>query len=271
MFCKNCGASMGDFDTTCPNCGANYGGASYPNFGESNKEPIKTTGLLVWSIIELLCVNMIAGIIALILWCTKLKPAADNGDVVAANKAKKPIKIVLWAGLIFTIILSFILALLIAVPNFSGIQDRMAVRADKATAAQIGKAVRVWYTDATYSTLGFDVEEVENDFVRLDEIDGIENYIIDSKPTSYMWGKGESEDGAYYVTMIDEDEPSQSRIVVAIGPEDLNEVPRSDRNFYKTFEKNLDGIDSSDVTYDGSGSGIAYLEYSSDSSTEYID
>ena len=53
--------------------------------------------------------------------------------------------------LVELIIVIAILAIimLIAIPNFSGIQQRMKVRADKATAAQIGKAVRVWYTDYT--------------------------------------------------------------------------------------------------------------------------
>ena len=53
--------------------------------------------------------------------------------------------------LVELIIVIAILAIimLIAIPNFSGIQQRMQVRADKATAAQIGKAVRVWMTDYT--------------------------------------------------------------------------------------------------------------------------
>ena len=53
--------------------------------------------------------------------------------------------------LVELIIVIAILAIimLIAIPNFSGIQQRMQVRADKATAAQIGKAVRVWFTDCS--------------------------------------------------------------------------------------------------------------------------
>ena len=51
--------------------------------------------------------------------------------------------------LVELIIVIAILAIimLIAIPNFSGIQQRMQVRADKASAAQIGKAVRIWYTE----------------------------------------------------------------------------------------------------------------------------
>ena len=53
--------------------------------------------------------------------------------------------------LVELIIVIAILAIimLIAIPNFSGIQQRMQVRADKSTAAHIGKAVRVWFTDYT--------------------------------------------------------------------------------------------------------------------------
>ena len=56
--------------------------------------------------------------------------------------------------LVELIIVIAILAIimLIAIPNFSGIQQRMQVRADKSTAAQIGKAVRVWFTDFTTDT-----------------------------------------------------------------------------------------------------------------------
>ena len=55
--------------------------------------------------------------------------------------------------LVELIIVIAILAIimLIAIPNFSGIRQRMQVRADKASAAQIGKAVRIWYTD-NYAT-----------------------------------------------------------------------------------------------------------------------
>ena len=51
--------------------------------------------------------------------------------------------------LVELIIVIAILAIimLIAIPNFSGIQQRMQVRADKSTAAQIGKAVRIWLTE----------------------------------------------------------------------------------------------------------------------------
>jgi len=53
--------------------------------------------------------------------------------------------------LVELIIVIAILAIimLIAIPNFSGIQQRMQVRADKSSAAQIGKAVRIWYTEYT--------------------------------------------------------------------------------------------------------------------------
>ena len=65
--------------------------------------------------------------------------------------------------LVELIIVIAILAIimLIAIPNFSGIQQRMQVRADKSTAAQIGKAVRVWFTDFTTDStmIGADATE----------------------------------------------------------------------------------------------------------------
>ena len=53
--------------------------------------------------------------------------------------------------LVELIIVIAILAIIaaIVVGNYSGIQQRMQVRADKASAAQIGKAVRIWYTEYT--------------------------------------------------------------------------------------------------------------------------
>lgn len=122
MICKNCGGQMGDFDTFCPNCGAsnaiNTANTQYSqnSYAQTSTEPIKTTGLLVWSIIEIVCcICPITGIIAIILWATLLKPAANRGDAVEAKKAKKPIKIVLWIGLILWAVV-MIINILIAYP-----------------------------------------------------------------------------------------------------------------------------------------------------------
>ena len=58
MICRNCGSPMNDFDTACSNCGASVAGGN-AQYGAgyqqqySNGQPIKTTGLLIWSIIEM--------------------------------------------------------------------------------------------------------------------------------------------------------------------------------------------------------------------------
>ena len=266
MFCKNCGATMGDFDTICPNCGASSAGNaqySQANYGGSSSEPIKTTGLLVWSIIEILCVNVITGIIGLVFWITKLKPAADRGDVVEAYKAKKSIKTVLWIGIaisVLLVVLYLVFVMLIAVPNFSGIQENMQVRADKSTAAQIGKATRIWYVEAmSEPNSNANVDEVKDGLVRLDEIEGIDDYIIYMTPISYR-PDNTMEDSAYYVTIINEDDIENEKIVVVIGPENLYGVSRKDKTYNKIFNKDLDGLNANDANYDGNGSGIAYIE-----------
>lgn len=262
MICKNCGVTMGDFDTFCPNCGASANaGTQYSqvNYGENSSEPIKTTGLLVFSIIETCCINFITGLIGIVLWAVKLKPAADSGDVVEAKKAKKLIKIVLWIGLILSLLLIIVVPMLIAIPNFSGIQKRMTVRADIATASQIGKAARIWCVDAIMEPEEYNVDEVRNGLVRIDEMRNFDNYVSTSQVPMYKVD-GTIENGAYYVTIINEDEPINEKIVVAIGPENLYLASQKDKSFNETFNKNLDGIDSTDITYDGKGSGIAYIE-----------
>lgn len=105
MFCENCGSKLDDFSGVCPNCNVVTGGQQFSGdsfntqYYQQPVQEIKTTGILVWSIIELLCVNMIAGIIALILYFTQLKPAAEKGDINGAQKSKKTIKIILWIGI----------------------------------------------------------------------------------------------------------------------------------------------------------------------------
>jgi len=120
MFCKNCGSEVNESLLFCTNCGApvnnsptndvlnsaGYSAVNEPtqNSAVQNGEPIKTTGLLVWSIIEIFCVNFITGIIAIILYFANLKPAIESGNREAALKAKKTIKIVLWIGIALAIL-----------------------------------------------------------------------------------------------------------------------------------------------------------------------
>jgi len=115
MVCRNCGSEMSDFDTMCNNCGEPV---AVPNYStvKQNSAPIKITSLLVWSIIEIFCINPITGIIGIILWAIKLKPAADRGDINEVLKTKKIIKIILWVGfgLGFLVIALLLIPMLIA-------------------------------------------------------------------------------------------------------------------------------------------------------------
>ena len=255
MICKNCGMQVNEFDSNCPNCGTSVDSENFSqDYGSNtyNHPPIKTTGLLVWSIIELICLSPIFGLTALILYFVKLKPAVDSGNINEAIKSKRTIKILLWVGVALGIIPLLLIMMLIAIPNFSGIQDRMEVRADKATAAQIGKAVRIWYTEAMFEPeVDYNTEEVEDGFVKLDDIENIEYYVDNYlTPTSYSDRKGrrvESQD--YYVTIINEEERSEAKVVVAIASETDN------------LNRILGNIDVNDVAdYDGSKAGIAYIE-----------
>lgn len=261
MICRNCGREVNDLNRLCPGCGAsvvpenteyysqNYN-QSYSQGYSQNSQPIKITGLLVWSIIELVCLSPIFGLVALILWITKLKPAVESGNTNEALKAKRTIKILLWIGIALGII-PLILIFLIAIPNFSGINTRMQVRADISTAAQIGKSTRIWYVEALSDpSIDVNYEEVEKGFVKLDEIEGLEEYMFATEPTSYRNRRGNLvENQSYYVTIINEDEPTESKIVVAIASEsdNLNRIYR-----------NEDDIDT--ANYDGTEAGIAYIE-----------
>jgi prepilin-type N-terminal cleavage/methylation domain-containing protein len=186
--------------------------------------------------------------------------------------------------LVELIIVIAILAIimLIAIPNFSGIQRRMQVRADKATAAQIGKAVRVWFTDyttdptlsildtsgtatvdgtthkataagttvpshlAVYGT-GDGQTVVPN---RYEDLDGIEGYIsIGQNPSSLADSTNKNVDTqAYGVILTGAYNDATSKIAVVIyapghTSDDL---------------KQLDSVAS--ASYDGSKAAVAYLE-----------
>lgn len=145
--------------------------------------------------------------------------------------------------------------MLIAIPNFSGIQGRMQIRADMSTAAQVGKATSIWYTEALNGA--YEYKNVEKSFIRLDEIDGIYDYVNTSLvPSSY--GKSHDE-GAYYVTVVGEEEGFKGRIVVAIGPKDLTgNRGYKDGNMFEIFFGELEEPIS--VDYAGVNSGIAYVE-----------
>ena len=121
MFCKNCGSILNEGDQICSSCGEATNSAtqntSYINSDANDCKNIPTTSLLVFSIIELLCVNFIKGLIGLILYFVNLKPAIERGDKQSALKSKKTIKIVLWIGFALSLIfIIFAFAIAIILP-----------------------------------------------------------------------------------------------------------------------------------------------------------
>lgn len=133
MFCENCGSRLDEMTGTCPNCNSVFGASqTYSNsfdveYQQHPSQEIKTTGILVWSIIELLCINMIAGVIAFILYFTQLKPAVESGDLNGVQKSKKTIKIILWVGIVLWVLIFLggfaITAFLFMVPNMNSTKD----------------------------------------------------------------------------------------------------------------------------------------------------
>ncbi len=189
--------------------------------------------------------------------------------------------------LVELIIVIAILAIimLIAIPNFSGIQQRMQVRADKATAAQIGKAVRVWFTDYTtdktmarpsvhtlavatgeagaYTASGTyypsDVETYKESNkaglkpTRYESLKGIEGYIsLNQLPSSLRKNNQTVVDQAYGVFLTASAESTASKIAVAI----YSSATEEDAG-YTTITNINDGVTAS---YNGTAAGVAYVE-----------
>lgn len=161
--------------------------------------------------------------------------------------------------LVELIIVIAILAIimLIAIPNFSGIQQRMQVRADKATAAQIGKAVRVWFTDYTTDAtlaagatgvLPKDVPAYASSTVtpiKYSTLAGITDYISEQKPSSLKkTDKSNDDTQCYGVFLTAAPTDSAAKIAIAICSEATT----------------LTAITSTTVDYDGSKAGVAYVE-----------
>lgn len=158
--------------------------------------------------------------------------------------------------LVELIIVIAILAIimLIAIPNFSGIQQRMKVRADKATAAQIGKAVRVWYTDYTSdptlkNTLTDDNGKKfvgGNLFVDYTTLKEINTYCGVYEPSSLL-ENGVMADGQKYWVALSNN-TNNALICVAIG---------------KAAPSSIGTVED----YDGTKDGIAYVEPGASPST----
>ncbi|MBP3285226.1 MAG: prepilin-type N-terminal cleavage/methylation domain-containing protein [Clostridia bacterium] len=190
--------------------------------------------------------------------------------------------------LVELIIVIAILAIimLIAIPNFSGIQQRMQVRADKATAAQIGKAVRVWFMDyttdktltaiaegqvlpvaATVNIGGTDKnikglptqnELTDPKVVKYDTLAGIEGYISKGQtPVSLKTGaNGNKVKYQHYCVTLSEDATSAgAKILVSICAEGEDAGGDPDGNLTEpTFGTPIT------ANYDGSTSAVAYVE-----------
>ena len=114
MYCENCGMELKDYEKFCPNCG-NKVGESINNVSvqtdcnnasksKADLEKYGFNGLLVWSIVELICCSRIFGIIALVLLCIQLKPAVEHGNFIEADKSKNLIKILLIVGIVLGVL-----------------------------------------------------------------------------------------------------------------------------------------------------------------------
>jgi len=110
MFCENCGSSVDSSNMICPNCGTPVISNQTINNNHIN---LKTTGVLIFAIIELLCINPIFGLISLILYFTSLQPAIKSGNLELAQQKKKTIKTLLIIGLVLGIILTIFYSTLI--------------------------------------------------------------------------------------------------------------------------------------------------------------
>jgi len=187
--------------------------------------------------------------------------------------------------LVALIIVIAILAIimLIAIPNFSGIQQRMQVRADKQTAAQIGKAIRIWYAERVseggdVSTLPYiaeatggalsidwlDEDETSTSLKNYNAVDGLEGYISkENKPNSLAatttGGISSSQMYAPVLTSAD----TAAKIMVIIQGSTAAAAGVADSPWAPAFNYDSDGDSTNDgftADYNGSVSAIAYVE-----------
>jgi len=255
MFCENCGSTVSYDNTTCPTCGMPITASR----NTSGAAPVKTTGLLIFCILTLfLCAPF--GIIGLIMYFRSLQNAINSGDMALIQKKKKSITTLLIIGIVLGVLLPLLVIFLIAIPNFSGIQNRMEIRADISTAAQIGKATRLWFTDATTDMKLkelYNEEDLIDGFVRIDRVERLDEYLDTSlTPRSYQPNRRRAPvDAAYYVHVAN-GISSDSQVIVAIGPETLSNTDDDmlKEIFYEDLEEPIE------TNYDGSASGIAYVE-----------
>ncbi len=193
--------------------------------------------------------------------------------------------------LVELIIVIAILAIimLIAIPNFSGIQQRMQVRADKATAAQIGKAFRIWYTEyqsdpAMQLRVNAKINATPINISDDDIING-----ITKKPSFPSGATGtpvatyaSNLHGAstmqihtipYFINYVDTtllptslrttnktSDPEQAYWVGLTGSGTAEKVVVSIGKAASSLTNSTNPLVQTDVTYDGNSDGVAYLE-----------
>lgn len=164
--------------------------------------------------------------------------------------------------LVELIIVIAILAIimLIAIPNFSGIRQRMQVRADKASAAQIGKAVRIWYTDNYATKNQSEVPELTAadgsiKVIPYTALNGIDAHVSKELVADSLLKDKVKYDGGgkYYVTLLYSGISTKFLIGIDYAPEDGKDVaPKLLRPAGEVTE--------SQITYNGEGPGWVYLE-----------
>lgn len=158
--------------------------------------------------------------------------------------------------------------MLIALPNFSGIQYRMKVRADMTTAGLLGRAVRIWYTDYTTDSALYNKLKIEqNESGYADYSDAADNNFFNKE----TWVKYEE------LTGIDEYTDREFSPISLINP-DTNKPKKY--QFYvvritsaengRKISIGITGGDTEDayeevpisevVTYDGTKPAIVYIE-----------
>lgn len=61
-FCKKCGNQISHENAACPNCGHRNSDGEVYSYGNYGGSELNTTGILVWSIINLLCCIPLGGL-----------------------------------------------------------------------------------------------------------------------------------------------------------------------------------------------------------------
>ncbi len=119
-FCSKCGHQLNSMNEVCPNCGfqntaePNYNQNANPvqnnyNYGGQNQRvEANTTGILIWSIVNLVCFCLPLGVAGLI-FALQAKSAQTQADADKAIKTAKTLNLVGTIGGIIVVILYFVL------------------------------------------------------------------------------------------------------------------------------------------------------------------